>query len=664
MAGTKGCTNMKISVASRHREHVLAVVSGSEKDITVNPMISRSWRRCFGKYGLDPTPNQAPEIVEPQTLLEHQERLSNLLRIARVEMANLYQQVAGSGHSILLTDESGMILHYTGDPGFDSTEPSSGLKEGAIWSEQLQGTNGMGTCLAEQQPLIIHQNEHFLASNLALTCTASPIFDPSGKILAVLNASSKYNKAQQHTLALVNMSAKTIENRAFLCMFKNQFIMHFHSRPEFVNTLGEGLIAFQSDGVILASNQSALVQMGWKSADQLRGKKIDEIFDLALPSLLQQPAYSSLHAVPVHETSQGRRFFAVLQKPEPEILSHCKPQAAISASNSHTGNTSNSAEPLSTLEFGDPCMAQNIRIARRVICRGIPFLLRGESGTGKGMLARAVHQSSARANKPFVTIDCASIPESLIESELFGYKGGAFTGAKRHGNPGKIVQANGGTLFLDEIGDMPLSLQARLLRVLEEKEVVPLGGQHAVKLDLWVISATHRDLSAMLEEGSFREDLYYRLQGVSITLPALRERTDKRNLINHLIREEIGPDSSIQIDEEVLNHLTSYSWPGNIRQIRNVLRTLIALRESDRITTNDLVDDLFRDANFKQNCPQTAASIGNDEPSDLLLSAERDALLQELKLCRWNVSIAAKHLNLSRNTLYRKMKRCSITPAR
>jgi len=653
---------METSVISRHRDRVLSVVSGNGKDISVNPIISRSWRRCFGKYGLDPTHKRVPEIVETHTLLEQQESLGNLLHIAKVEMANLYQQVAGSGHSILLTNESGMILHYTGDPSFDSTATNSSLKEGAIWSEQLQGTNGMGTCLAEQQPLIIHQNEHFLASNLALTCTASPIYDPSGKILAVLSASSKFSKAQQHTLALVNMSAKTIENRGFLCMFKNHFIMHFHSRPEFVNTLGEGLIAFQSDGEILASNQSALVQVGRKSPTHLRGQKIDEIFDLTLPSLLEQPVYSSLHAVPIHEATQGRRFFAIVQKPESESFTHGKPRAAIRVKNSRIGN-SISAEPLSTLEFGDQCMAQNIRIARCVLDKGIPFLLCGESGTGKGVFARAVHQSSARANKPFVTIDCASIPESLIESELFGYKAGAFTGANRQGSPGKIVQANGGTLFLDEIGDMPHSLQARLLRVLEEKEVVPLGGQNVVKLDLWIISATHRNLSTMLEEGSFREDLYYRLQGVRVTLPALRERTDKHNLVHHLIREEIGPDSNIQVDEEVINRLIRYSWPGNIRQIRNVLRTLIALRESDHITANDLVDDLFRDANFRQDCPQTTP-ISNDETTDPLLCAEREALIQELELCRWNVSTAAKHLRLSRNTLYRKMKRCSITPTR
>ena len=663
MRAREGHANVAISAAfSRHREHVLSVVAGDGNHSSVPARIRRSWRRCYSKYGLDPSHTHEPDIVECQRLREHQERLGTLLPLARVEMANLYQQVAGSGHSILLADDSGMILNYVGDPSFDSTATNSGLREGALWSEQQQGTNGMGTCVVEQQPLIVHQNEHFLASNLRLTCTASPIFDPSGKVLAVLNASSESNKAQQHTLALVNMSAKTIENRAFLDTFRNHFIMHFHSRPEFVNTLGEGLIAFQSDGAILAANQSALVQLGWRSPAHIRDQKIDEIFDLGLPSLLQHPAYSSLHAIPIHEAKQGRRFFAIVQRPEAQPLARCDLPATPGTRITRI-ERGKDAEPLSTLEFGDPRMAQNIRISRRVLDKGIPFLLCGESGTGKGVFAKAVHQASARAGKPFVPIDCASIPESLIESELFGYKAGAFTGASRHGSPGKIVQANGGTLFLDEIGDMPLSLQARLLRVLEEKEVVPLGSPHPVSVDLWVISATHRDLSEMLAEGSFREDLYYRLQGVRVTLPPLRERADKINLVTHLIREEIGPDSCIQVDQAVLNRLVSYSWPGNIRQLRNVLRTLIALRESDHITVNDLVDDLFRDADFKER-PPPSSPCGSDEAHDPLLSAEREALLQELELCRWNVSTAAKHLKLSRNTLYRKMKRCNITPGR
>ena len=308
-------------------------------------------------------------------------------------------------------------------------------------------------------------------------------------------------------------------------------------------------------------------------------------------------------------------------------------------------------------------MAQNIRIAQRVLDREIPVLLHGESGTGKGVFAKAMHLASSRADKPFVPVNCASIPESLIESELFGYKAGAFTGASRHGNPGKILQAGGGTLFLDEIGDMPLPLQARLLRVLEEKEIVPLGGHTPIIVDLRVISATHRDLTDMMAKGQFREDLYYRLQGFTIHLTPLRERRDRYNLIKYLIQLESEDQGAFEVDEEVLNVLNQYHWPGNIRQLRNVLRTMIALRESDRITVADLHDEWFRDGSLETSSskPALGPDIARQNP---LKSAERDALLQELERHHWNVSSAAKHLNLSRNTLYRKMKRCNITPRR
>jgi len=657
---------MEISKAiAHHREHIFSTISGEETKSPVDARILNSWRRCVNDYGLEPdNTNQQPYIVDKQVLRERQERLSSLLNIARVEMANLHQQVAGSGHSILLTDNSGLILNYVGDPDFNENAARCGLTEGAVWTEKHQGTNGMGTCLAEQQSVIIHQEEHFFSSNLSLTCTAAPIFDPNNKILAVLDASSEASKAQQHTMALVNMSAKTIENRVFLCMFKNHFIMRFHSRPEFVNTLGEGLIAFQSDGKVLAVNRSALFQTDFKTCDEFLAHKIDELFDSPLSTLLRHSAYGSLHAVPVHETKHSRRFFAIVQIPESKLMDR--------PSDFKTDNCTGIQEAvqtasgvLDTLEYGDPHMVQNIRISRRVLDRGIPILLCGESGTGKGVFAKAMHQVSERADKPFVAINCASIPESLIESELFGYKAGAFTGASRHGSPGKITQANGGTLFLDEIGDMPLSLQARLLRVLEEKEVVPLGGHTPVLVDLRVISATHRDLPDMVMEGSFRDDLYFRLQGVKVTLPPVRERADRYNLIKHLIDIEGSNDGrSLQVDEAVFKRLDNYYWPGNIRQMRNVLRTMIALAESSRITVDDMIEDLFQETRGSSSNLADQLPTEVEKPHDPLRNAEHDALLQELERLHWNISRTAKTLSLSRNTLYRKMKRCNITPPR
>jgi transcriptional regulator of acetoin/glycerol metabolism len=649
---------------ARHRKHVFSVISDEKAEMPVDAKICTSWQRCVNDHGLDPDSEHQPHFVDKQVLQECKERLSTLLNIARVEMANLYQQVAGSGHSILLTDEKGMIINYVGDPAFEEEAAKRGLTEGAVWTEEHQGTNSIGTCLAEQQPVNIHQDEHFFSNNLSLTCTAVPIFDPNHKVIAVLDASSKSTNAQQHTMALVKMSAKAIENRIFLSMFKKHFIMRFHSRPEFVNTLGEGLIAFQNDGTVLAATPSALFQLNFKSCEELRTHKIDKLFDSPLQTLLRHSVYGSLQAVPIHQSKHSKRFFAIVQIPESEAPG--EHNSSTPEKRPRTERTAASAfSTQDPLEFGDPQMAQNIRVARRVLDRDIPILLHGESGTGKGVFAKAMHLASERGEKPFIAINCASIPESLIESELFGYKAGAFTGASRHGSPGKIMQANGGTLFLDEIGDMPLSLQARLLRVLEEKEVVPLGGHTPMSVELRVISATHRNLPEMVQQGSFREDLYYRLQGVKVTLPPLRERADRYNLIKHLIVIESRSDGrSLQVSEEVIELLCNYYWPGNIRQVRNVLRTMFALAETDRITADDLIEDLIHEARGSNDGETDQLLVEEEKPHDPLRNAERNALLQELERHRWNISNAAKSLMLSRNTLYRKMNCCNITRPR
>jgi transcriptional regulator of acetoin/glycerol metabolism len=286
-------------------------------------------------------------------------------------------------------------------------------------------------------------------------------------------------------------------------------------------------------------------------------------------------------------------------------------------------------------------------------------LLCGETGTGKEMFARALHFSGPRADKPFIAINCASIPETLIESELFGYKQGAFTGANREGQRGKILQANGGTLFLDEIGDMPFQLQARLLRVLAEREILPLGSDVAQKVDIRLVSATHCDLTEKIAAGEFREDLYYRLQGLTLTMPALRNRQDKRKLIEHILKLEWGGQPCIDIDKAALDALCDYAWPGNIRQLRNVLRTMIALCDDTRLTVNDLPQG------FSNRGAPPMQKISGDHHAqtialDPLDQAERDVLMRELDLQRWNITNVSRKLKMSRNTLYRKMQKLGI----
>ena len=651
---------MSVSVA-KHVDYVNSVVKTDALSGLVpgDNRIWQSWVRCVRDYGLDPASRREVVVVDAAELLARQERMAELLATAKVEMTNLYQQLAGSGFAVLLTDVDGIVLHCVGDPDFTNMASRTGILSGAIWTERLQGTNGMGTCLFERRPLVIHRDEHFLARNIGLTCSAAPIFDPHGELLAVLDASSHSHLAQQHTLVLVNMSAQTIENRIFLHQFRHDFIVRFHSRPEFVCTLGEGEVAIAEDGKVQAANRSALFQLGFRSHEEIEGKSLADVFNLTLGDLIDQSAKSWSNPLPIYEARHGNRYFAITQQPE-HMVQAGNPVTVSRVKVRQEAVRNYPAIRLEDLDHGDAKIAENINRAKRVIGSDIPVLIYGETGSGKELFARAVHNSSGGGHKPFVAVNCASLPESLIESELFGYKSGAFTGASREGRRGRILQANGGTLFLDEIGDMPLQLQARLLRVLEEREVSPLGAETSVKVDFRLISATHRDLLELIARGEFREDLYYRLQGIKISLPPLRERTDKRNLIRHILANESAGSQPVDIEEAAMLLLESYAWPGNVRQLRNSLRAALALRDGARIQVRDLPEEITQ----ARAGPPAGATSGQPCPGGSALnpleSAERAALLEGLARHRWKITNLARELKVSRNTLYRKMKRLDI----
>jgi len=353
----------------------------------------------------------------------------------------------------------------------------------------------------------------------------------------------------------------------------------------------------------------------------------------------------------------------------------------------------------------DPALHNDFRRCVRVFERDVPLLLRGETGCGKEAFAQAVHQASERRGKPFVAINCASIPESLIESELFGYRGGSFTGARKEGMRGKLLQADGGTLLLDEIGDMPLALQTRLLRVLEERQVVPIGGEPQA-VDVRIVSATHRHLLERVEQGSFREDLYYRLNGLEVALPAVRDRSDKAQLLDFLLRQE-AQGHRVELEPSARQALLDFTWPGNVRQMRNVLRTLVALCEDARIMFSDLPavvregfaldrrqasshpdhtgfkpfvnpgaglpatrpePALERSCTYRVNraFEADAAPVGAGLPAigpAALKEAERHALLATLEAKHWHLTRVAELLGISRNTLYRKLRKHGITRA-
>ncbi|PTR27027.1 sigma-54-dependent Fis family transcriptional regulator [Pseudomonas sp. GV085] len=629
---------------SRHAQQVLTVTQGKAHlhGPGSDPSIARSWLRCLEDYHLDPALSIAPTVLEHGRVLESRERLQQVLRIAGNEMTSLHQQLSGAGHAVLLTDARGVILNCVTAPAERQIFERAGLWLGADWSEACEGTNGIGTCLVERQSLTIHQDEHFRGRHTGLTCSASPVFDPHGELLAVLDVSSARRDAsrqsQFHTMALVNLSAKMIESCYFLRCFDNQWLLRFHLQAESVGLFSEGLLAFDGEGRICAVNQSALNLLGHIRGGLL-GKPVEAFFDCSLDELLGRASTNAAASWPLR-TRDGRKLFAVLRgearRPLPTPL---VPAAKVAQ-----------APRLSGICLDDAALQADFRKALRVYERDVPLLINGETGSGKEAFAKAVHHASQRADKAFVALNCAAIPESLIESELFGYRGGSFTGARKEGMRGKLQQADGGTLFLDEIGDMPLAMQTRLLRVLEDRQVVPIGGEPE-SVNVRIISATHRNLLDRVQDGSFREDLYYRLNGLEVALPALRDRSDKSRLLDFLLAEEAGGET-VLIDGPAREALLGFAWPGNVRQLRNVLRTLAALCEDGRIGLEDLP------AMIRQARP--VVSTIEEASEHPLEDAERLALLAALEQTRWHMTHTAEQLGVSRNTLYRKLRKHGI----
>ena len=656
-----------LNLATSHASRILHVVQNGLQPAGIEPHVTRSWYRCLREYRIEPSAPRQNTVLNSQSLKELQQRMGELLPVARAEMESLYEQIAGSGFAVILSDTQGVVLTTITDPALQREFRQAGLSLGALWDERHEGTNGIGTCIAEGCPVTVHREEHFRGYNLSLSCSGAPILDPHGSIIAVLDASTANSSdsrlIQRHTMALVNMSAHLISRWNFLNEFSQSWILRFHSRPEFVGLLHEALVAIDGAGNVLAVNESALLQLGCSTRKALIGEPIERFFQFDFATLERRAQFEPSTIWPVRDLAHGRRFFAIARAP----LRPAARTLELAAPNPVAETAEGTQRRSGQHHVGeDAQMRKNLTFGRQLFAKQVPILLQGATGTGKEAFAKALHHSGLWFDKPFVTVNCAAIPESLIESELFGYTRGAFTGAVKEGRAGKILQSNGGTLFLDEIGDMPLMLQTRLLRVIEEREVVPLGSDQAIPVNLHVISATHRDIRQMIQDGEFREDLYYRLNGITLHLPLLRDRSDKADLVRTLLHEENAGQESIEIADDAFRKLLDYSWPGNIRQLRNALRTASALCRDGIIRLSNLPQEILHtDAGARATAPASAAanveSAGAANlPSAALRDAECAALLRELERMHWNISRTAQALGISRNTLYRKIHKHNI----
>ncbi|HET9148623.1 MAG TPA: sigma-54-dependent Fis family transcriptional regulator, partial [Acetobacteraceae bacterium] len=502
--------------------------------------IANAWMRCREEYHLDPDSAPQKEHIGAHALRRRIEELALFERIGAAEMQRLFGQIAPSRHVLVLTDSTGVVLNALSHPAHAAMLREVDLEPGFVWDERHEGTNGPGTCLHDRQPVVVHRDEHFFSRNRRMTCSAVPVWGANGVLAGVLDVScldsTDSRDSQLPMIALASMSARIIEHQHFISSFRNCTILRFHQRPELVGLHWDSLLAIDDQGRVQAADSSVPVQFGYRDHEQLIGRGIEELFDLPLDRFLEHAAARPSEILAVTHRGTPHGFASVcLSRPVSRPLRAGSPARREAPS---ARPALPAPLPLAAWNCQDPAMARNIWCLERVMDKDIHILLQGETGTGKDTFAKAIHRASARHDKPFIAVSCAAIPETLIESELFGYEPGAFTGARGGGRRGKVLTAHGGTLFLDEIGDMPLSIQARLLRVLEEKEVSPLGSDRTIAVDLRIISATHRDLPSLVSRGEFRMDLYYRLNGFTLHMPALRDRKDREELIRAIAAEE------------------------------------------------------------------------------------------------------------------------------
>jgi transcriptional regulator of acetoin/glycerol metabolism len=615
-----------------HIGEIERVVGGGPS--TRDPVVVDSWRRCVERYGLDPTRAQEAFILPEAELRSHRQQSEELIAIARSGLEALYAQVAGQNYVLLLGDRSGVAVEFLGDPNFDHRLRKAGLYLGAEWSEPRAGTCAIGACIATGEALTIHQTDHFDLTHTPLSCTAAPIYDTRGEFAAVVDISllsSPIDKLGQ-TLALhaVAGTVRRIELANLMAQTRDEWVLRFSRAPEFLDVDPEAAISLDGSGRILGMTHGGAQILArasgvdWRRADLLLGQEVGRFFDMEVGDLAdltrRRPSRDRMVT-----TRDGRRLFAHAIEPQRPPRRPTPPASVTGA--------------LERLGRGDARMAALQARAAKLARTAIPILIQGETGTGKEYLARALHEASGRAGA-FVPVNCAAIPEALIEAELFGHAPGAFTGASPRGRKGLVEEAEGGTLFLDEIGDMPLTLQARLLRVLSEGEVTPVGATRARRVQVRVLSASHRDLAALVREGALREDLYYRLSAATLTLPPLRAREDFDWLAGRMLAGQGGP----ALSPAAAARLRAHAWPGNLRELANVVAVAAALSEGGVIEPWDL--------------PETMSLPALAPPARR--GGEAEDLAALLAACGGNVSEAARRLGVDRTTVHRRMRRAGL----
>lgn len=645
------------------------VATGKLNDNTLRPLVKESWERC-SSYGINPRLLKARTVLSEEELY-HTRMQNELAEVAQPFLQVLAETISGTNHVAVLCDTNGRILEMVGDAYVQDRAAHMNFVLGSDWSEEGAGTNAIGTAIKLRGPVQVLSAEHYCQGWHPWTCSAAPIHDPIDKeIIGVLDLTGFITSHQPHSLGLVVAQACAIEQQlSHINLMRQQCL---------TNKFWDLSVGRPHDGVLAVDIRGRVTQINDLAAKQL-GIQPSELIGLTLedfPSL----RHAVLDTIQFGEPDREREMCVVDSRLKRELRFVGKPVtdkgkligALVTFPNStrlNLGSSPSKTNPDKAIDrlrqaasysFSE-LLGHNERFvgcitqAKRAAGNSANVLIWGESGTGKELVAQAIHLASERAHGPFVALNCGALPKDLIASELFGYTEGAFTGAKKGGQPGKFELAHGGTIFLDEIGDMPLEQQVHLLRVLQEKEVVRLGSQNAIQVDVRIIAATNKTLAEEIEKGNFREDLFYRLNVISINLPPLRERQEDIRLLGEYFLHNIGQKygkQGLQMSPEVVRLFEAYHWPGNVRQLQNVVERAIHLVWNNTITPDCLPPEFFQPIIKETSRPSSGLTC--------LEQLERKMLLTKIEECSGNLTRAAEELQISRSTLYRKLSKYKV----
>lgn len=625
------------------------VERGILKSEVVKQDVADSWRFCKS-MGVDPQSGSGT-VLDKTLLKKRLKENENLIRIAHPIMEQIYNQVRGSGFVIVLTDKDGYLIDRIGDEGIMGEARKMNFVEGALWTESAVGTNAIGMALRLDKPVQIVGAEHYCITHQMGTCSAAPIHDENGKVIGCLNMTGLKEDTHPHTLGIVLAGAYSIEKQLALIRSNQIFDTAF-------NSINEGILITDSKLNLIMANKSALNILGIDQEQILRvpiismmqnSESVEEVMTSSKP-IFDAECTFSVGSKSIRATANFAPIFdagkisglVITFKEEKYVHKFVNKIAGYKANYIFEDIVASSSE-----------MKKVIESARKASITSCNVLITGESGTGKELFAQAIHNNSKRAKGPFVAVNCASLPKDLVESELFGYDKGAFTGANREGHPGKFELADGGTIFLDEIGELPIEIQPKLLRVLDNHKISRIGSAHERQVNVRVIAATNKNLRKEVDNKNFRDDLYYRLNVINITIPPLRNRMEDVRILANVFLSRLNranPGNPKEFDDVFINKLEKYNWPGNVRELQNVIERAYYLTEGKIITEEYLPENI-------------SLYSKNEDFGDNIIpfkSIEEKSIKNSLAASRGNIEKAAKMLNLSRATIYRKIKKYNI----